>query len=286
MPASALKNEVASMLKSKRAHKIGKVNTEFLLRSLNTEIFCDALNDCDCNIADGKGVLWAAKYLEMPLVKMPILRQIQAIWQMVYSGASLVFYPKYCRGPICENIPGLDALTIMLEAAQDTSEGVYFFGAEKEVLSQAIQKIQKKLPKLKIAGCHEGFNYKDEEMVEDINKSGAGLLVVAMGSPKQEYWIRDNLGKLENIRVAVGEGGSLDRIADPSEKAPKWMQAVSLEWLWRLFTGVNRTGDPDRRTKSRMGRIWNAVPVFIYNVVKWKLGEAGNAGVVGNVEDE
>lgn len=205
---------------------------------------------------------------------------------MAYTGASLIFYPKYCRQPIGENIPGLDAMFLMLEAAQDARESVYFFGAEEQILPKAIKGIQKKIPKLKIAGFHEGYNYKDTDMIKAINKSGAKLLIVALGSPKQEYWIRDNLGKLENIRVAVGEGGSLDRIADPSEKAPKWMQAVSLEWLWRLFTGVNRTGDPDRRTKSRMGRIWNAVPVFIYNVVKWKLGEAGNAGVVGNVEDE
>ena len=271
--AGELKAKIGSLLVGAHQRKIGKVNTEFLLRALSVDMFCDTLNNCDYNIADGKGVLWAAKYLSLPLTKIPFLRQIQSIWQMVYSGASLIFYPKYCRKPIPANIPGIDALYLMLEAAEDAGEGVYFFGAEEGVLPKAIKELRKKLPKLKVSGFHHGFDYKDKEIVADINKSKAKLLIVAMGSPKQEYWIRDNLDKLETVRVAVGEGGSLDRIANPSEKAPKWMQQASLEWLWRLFTGKNRTGEPGKRAKSRLGRIWNAVPVFIFNVVKFKLGD-------------
>jgi N-acetylglucosaminyldiphosphoundecaprenol N-acetyl-beta-D-mannosaminyltransferase len=270
--ASGLKDTVKDFLTGDDKKKIGKVNTEFLLRAIKDDEFQKVLDGCDINIADGKGVLWAAKYLSLPLTKIPILRQIQAIWQMKYTGASLIFHPKYCRKPISENIPGLDAMLLMLEAAEDVGAPVYFFGAETRVLPEAIEKIKSRYPKLKIAGYHDGYDYEDIEIVKDINKSGAKLLIVALGSPKQEYWIRDHYNQLKSIRLAVGEGGTLDFVAGSSKRAPKFMQKMGIEWLWRLFTGVNRTGVPGKRAKSRMGRVWNAVPVFIYNVVKFKLG--------------
>ncbi|MDO8507920.1 MAG: WecB/TagA/CpsF family glycosyltransferase [bacterium] len=265
--ASEMRSLVKGYLLGGSKKQIGKVNTEFLLRVLKEDEFCAVLNSCDVNIADGKGVLWAAKYLSLPLTKIPVLRQIQVIWQMKYTGASLVFYPKYCQNPIPENIPGLDAMYLMLEAADEAKVPVYFFGAEKEVLPKAIDKIKAKYPALKVAGFHDGYSYKDREIIREINESGAKLLIVALGSPKQEYWIRDNIDKLDSVRVAVGEGGSLDRVADPSRKAPKFMQKVSLEWLWRLFMNKNKSVNTGGRAK----RVWKAVPVFIYNVVKFKL---------------
>lgn len=270
LSTSGLKSLIKKYLLSNEKKRIGKVNTEFLLRALKDDEFHLALDGCDVNIADGKGVLWAAKYLSLPITKMTILRQIQAIWQMKYIGASLVFYPKYCQNPIPENIPGLDAMYLMLEAADEVKVPVYFFGAEKEVLPKAIDRIKSKYPALKVAGFHDGYSYKDGEIIKEINESGAKLLIVALGSPKQEYWIRDNIDKLDSVRVAVGEGGSLDRAADPSRKAPKFMQKVALEWLWRLFMNKNKSVNTGGRAK----RVWKAVPVFIYNVVKFKLGNS------------
>jgi N-acetylglucosaminyldiphosphoundecaprenol N-acetyl-beta-D-mannosaminyltransferase len=92
------------------------------------------------------------------------------------------------------------------------------------------------------------------------------LLVVALGSPKQEYWIRDHLSRLKSVRVAVGEGGSLDFIAGEFRRAPRWMRESGLEWSWRLLMNKSKT-----KTGSRPRRVWNAVPLFIYKVVAWKL---------------
>ena len=89
---------------------------------------------------------------------------------------------------------------------------------------------------------------------------------MAFGSPKQEFWIRDNLSKLKTVKVAVGEGGSLEFIAGNFKRAPKWMQKLGLEWLWRLFMNKSKSD-----TGSRLKRIWRAVPVFIYTVVKYKI---------------
>src|SRR3989337_2591936 len=87
---SDLNDAIKGFLNGDKKKQIGKVNTEFLLRAMQDNEFQMALDGCDVNIADSKGVLWAAKYLSLPLTKIPVLRQIQASWQMKYTGASLV----------------------------------------------------------------------------------------------------------------------------------------------------------------------------------------------------
>jgi N-acetylglucosaminyldiphosphoundecaprenol N-acetyl-beta-D-mannosaminyltransferase len=160
----------------------------------------------------------------------------------------------------------VEALFVMLEAAQEAEVSVYLLGARREINEKARERIQAKYPRLVIAGGQDGYSHGDEAVTREIDESGAALLIVALGSPKQEYWIRDNLRALGNVRVAVGEGGSLDFIAGDFRRAPGWMQRLGLEWLWRLFMNRNKTG-----TVSRGRRVWNAVPVFVYRVLKWKL---------------
>jgi len=262
-----LEDALISYLKSEKIHKIAKVNTEFLGRALKDEEFKNTLASFDLNIADGSGVLWAAKYLTIPLTKTPLLRQIQAIYQMVYSGASLVFYPRYVKNPIPERFSGVEAMLLMLGSVIKTNSSVYFLGAEKDVNEKARKVLAEKYPKLNIAGGKGGFWESDEEVIEEINASGAKLLIVALGSPKQEYWIRDHISKLTTVRVAVGEGGSLDFVAGSFKRAPKWMGKIGIEWLWRMFANKNKTVGGGHRAK----RVWQAVPVFIFTVVKMKL---------------
>jgi N-acetylglucosaminyldiphosphoundecaprenol N-acetyl-beta-D-mannosaminyltransferase len=252
--------------KAKNKAFISKINTEFLLRALDDTEFRKTLNEAEYSLTDGKGVLWVARYLTLPISDNGFIKPIQAVWQMIYSGASLVFCPRFCTYPIPENIPGVDAMYLMLEAAIEADVSVYFFGAEKRILETAVEKIQNKYPKLQIAGYHDGYNFSDKDIIGDINKSGAKLLIVALGSPKQEYWIQDNFDKLTSVKVAVGEGGSLDFVAGAFRRAPRWMQKAGMEWFWRLF--MNRSKS---QTGSRFKRVWNAVPVFIYQVVKYKI---------------
>lgn len=271
-----LESALVSFLNSDKIHKIAKVNTEFLGRALKDEEFKNTLASFDLNIADGSGVLWAAKYLQLPLTKNKVvLRQplrmlvlpAQAVWQMIYSGASLVFYPKYVKNPIPERFPGVQALYLMLETVIKTNSSVYFLGAEKKVNEKTREVLAKKYPKLNIAGGRGGIWKSDEEVVEEINKSGAKLLIVALGSPKQEKWIERYSSKLKNVRVAVGEGGSLDRIAGTFKLAPKWMEKTGLEWLWRAFANKSKT----KETGHRVKRVWRAVPVFIFETVRYKI---------------
>jgi N-acetylglucosaminyldiphosphoundecaprenol N-acetyl-beta-D-mannosaminyltransferase len=268
------RTQVVELLRGPQAMAIAKVNAEFLLRALHDREFRHFLSTTAFNVADGAGVLWAARFLTLKNTTLPVLRQAQVLWQAAYSLGSLIFFPRFCRAPIPERIPGVDALFVMLEAAQVASAPVYFLGAGKDINSRARTEIQGRMPKLIIAGGRDGYTQDWASVIKDIEASGATLLVVALGSPKQEYWMRDHLSDLRNVKVAVGEGGSLDFIAGDFRRAPDWLQGIGLEWSWRLFMNRNKTG-----SVSRARRIWNAVPVFVYSMVRWKLENGSTSPV-------
>jgi N-acetylglucosaminyldiphosphoundecaprenol N-acetyl-beta-D-mannosaminyltransferase len=77
--------------------------------------------------------------------------------------------------------------------------------------------------------------------IETINRSGARILAVALGAPKQEVWLADHASEL-TVRVGLGIGATLDFIAGARRRAPRWMQRIGLEWLFRLFAEPVRLG--------------------------------------------
>jgi N-acetylglucosaminyldiphosphoundecaprenol N-acetyl-beta-D-mannosaminyltransferase len=256
-------------LRNSIKYSIFKLNSEFINRSIKEEDFRKALNASTYNIIDGRGVQWAARFLTLPVSRQYIFRFLQSVWQMIYSGAAIVFSPGFLNYPISESIPGAEALEIMLAAATEKNAGVFFFGSSQEILKKSIMHLKSKFPGLKVSGNLNGYDFQHDSSIDPvkiINKTDAKLLVVALGSPKQEFWIHENLSKLNNIRVAVGEGGTLDRVARPEQLAPRWVNRIGLEWLWRLFFNKSQT-----ESRNRFQRFWNSVPVFIYQVVKWKI---------------
>jgi len=270
---------LAISLKSDNKVMVAKVNSEFLLRAKDNDEFRKYLQESDLIIPDGVGVLWAAKYLTIPVGRNSFIRTFQAIWQVVYSGAAIIFRRKYVKYPIPETIPGIEAFRLMLRVAEEEGSGVFIFGSSKDALDVSVAQIRKEFPKLNISGTLNGYDYQTDKSinpVEIINNSDAKVLFVCLGSPKQEYWIRNNIRNLKNIQIAVGEGGTLDRIASPKEAAPRWINRIGLEWLWRLFVNKSKS-----ETGNRSKRVWNAVPVFIYEVVKWKI-KNGSVPVVSN----
>ena len=260
---------LTNLLKGDKKTKISKLNTEFLYRTIGDKKFLDVLNSSDMNIVDGRGVMWAARYLTLPISDNKFVVPIQAIYQMVYSGASIVLKPKFVTYPIKQTIPGVEAFKLMMKTAADTSCGVFLFGSSQKTLDLASANLKKEFPNLKISGMLNGYDFQKDKSINpiaEINKTDARLLIVALGCPKQEYWINDNIDKLTNIRVAVGEGGTLDRIANPAQLAPKFVNKIGIEWLWRTLFNKSKT-----TSRNRFQRFWHAVPDFIYQVIKWKV---------------
>lgn len=97
----------------------------------------------------------------------------------------------------------------------------------------------KEYPGLKISGTSDGYFKDDAVPVERINNAKPDLLLVCLGCPKQEYWMYDNLDKLD-VKLMAGLGGSLDVFAGVTQRAPEKWQKLGLEWLYRLIKEPSR----------------------------------------------
>ena len=106
---------------------------------------------------------------------------------------------------------------------------------------KAAEKIREQYPKLRYCGYHDGYFGKEnsEAMADIIAKSGADILIAAMGAPFQDRWIAQ-YGSRCGVKVGIGVGGSLDVISGTVKRAPVLFQKMRLEWLYRLLTDFSR----------------------------------------------
>ena len=131
------------------------------------------------------------------------------------------------------------------------------FGSKPGVAEKAAKNIQEKYSGIKISGTRNGyFKEEDEaEIIRSINDSGAKLLMVCLGAPKQEKWIYKHKDELK-VNLCIGAGGSLDVFAGEVKRAPEIFIKLNLEWFYRLL-----------KQPSRIGRFM-ALPRFILTVKK------------------
>jgi N-acetylglucosaminyldiphosphoundecaprenol N-acetyl-beta-D-mannosaminyltransferase len=117
----------------------------------------------------------------------------------------------------------------------------FFFGSKPGVTEEAAENILEKFPGVEIAGCRNGFFSEEDEpeIIRHINSANADMLLVALGSPKQEIWIHKHKDLL-NCKVCIGVGGSLDVFAGRIKAAPEFFRRNGLEWLYRLYTEPKR----------------------------------------------
>jgi len=242
--------------KSKTQHYITTPNPEFLLEAQKNLKFKKVLNESDINIPDGTGILWAAKYLD--ITKKSHSKSIIII-KWLYSLLLVPFCPKYIRTILKERVTGADLMNQICKNAKANNLKIFLLGAKEGTAKKAKQNLEIKYNGIKITGVFSGTpNIKDESViVEKIKTSKAQVLFVAFGAPKQELWIKRNLKKMPNIRLAIGIGGTFDFIAGIRKRAPKLMQKTGLEWLYRLL-----------QQPSRAKRIYNATIKFSILVLR------------------
>ena len=118
---------------------------------------------------------------------------------------------------------------------------LYILGSAPGVAATAAVNIRQKFPGCNIVGTHHGyFNAKEEkQIVAELLQLQPDVLFVALGAPKQEYWIAEHMTQLQ-IPVSMGIGGSMDVLSGNVKRAPRWMQKMSLEWLYRLLIQPTR----------------------------------------------
>lgn len=185
-------------------HQIATVNPEFIMAAQRDAAFRRVLLQSDLNLADGVGLLYAARRLGQPLP---------------------------------ERVPGSAFVYRLAQRAAERGRSLFLLGAAPGVAEEAAEVFRAAYPGLVVAGTYAGSPAieENEAIVRRINDSGAQLLYVAYGAPRQDMWIARNREALTTVRAAVGVGGALDFVTGRAVRAPQWAQDAGLEWLHRLY---------------------------------------------------
>ena len=145
----------------------------------------------------------------------------------VIRGASILGTPLRCR------IPGIEFAAGLLGRMAEEGRSLYLLGAKPGVAEEAARRLTGRYPGLRIAGTGDGYFQEDAPVVEAIRRSGADVVFVCLGAPKQELWMAGH-GPATGARLLCGLGGSLDVFAGVVERAPKFWCDHGLEWFYRL----------------------------------------------------
>lgn len=157
------------------------------------------------------------------------------------DGQSIVWASKILKNPLPERVAGIDLMFELIRLAEEKKYGVYFFGATSDVVEKTVNIFKEKHPKLIVSGYRNGYftEKEEEDIIKDMKKSQAKILLVAFSSPNKEYWLDKNIDNL-NIPFCMGVGGSFDVVAGKTIRAPKWMQKSGLEWFYRFMQEPRR----------------------------------------------
>lgn len=171
------------------------------------------------------------------------------------DGTGVLLASKLKGGNIRSRVTGIDLMEHLIQFAAEENYRVFLYGAKEEVVLRVKRNLEYSFPKLTIAGYSNGYETDDDLLIKKINESNATILFVALGSPRQELWIRKHMEQLPNVKVFQGVGGSFDVFAGEVKRAPMLFRKLGLEWFYRLIT------DP-RRLKRQV-----ALPLFLYKII-------------------
>ena len=194
----------------RRGALIATANAEMIMNATRDEELFEILRSADLVVPDGAGTVWAARHLgyEMP-----------------------------------ERVAGYDLSQELLRRAPQKNRRVFFFGSAPGVAEKAKQKAEELYPGISVVGVRNGYFSSEEEpeIIQEIREAHPDLLLVALGVPKQEKWLKKHKEALD-VPVSIGVGGTLDVMAGTMRRAPVWMQKAKLEWLFRALLQPKRAG--------------------------------------------
>lgn len=188
-----------------------------------------------------------------------LLRIINEADLVTPDGIGIVWAGRKLGNPFQERVTGIDLLYHLCSEAVKEGWRIYLLGAAPGVAEAAGRQLCNSYPGLQICGFHDGY-FSEQDipgMLDGIREVRPDLLFVALGAPKQEFWIRRYMQQL-NVPVSIGVGGSFDVVAGIKERAPQWVITANLEWLYRLLK------EPSRFQRQL------ALPKFAWLVLKRK----------------
>lgn len=164
--------------------------------------------------------------------------------RVVCDGMPLVWLSRWFGYPLRERVAGSDLVPLLLASCGREGHAVYFLGSDLATLAEAKVIVEQRYPGLKVAGIDSPpmgavIEWDNEALCARMRASGADLLLVCLGCPKQERWICAHHSET-GIALSIGVGASLDFITGKQKRAPRWMQRTGMEWLWRMSSSPQR----------------------------------------------
>jgi N-acetylglucosaminyldiphosphoundecaprenol N-acetyl-beta-D-mannosaminyltransferase len=181
------------------------------------------------------------------------LREIVERCELVsVDGQPLVWASRLLGDPLPERVAGIDLMFRLLELARERGYRVFVLGAKEDVLATAVARLEERYPGLVIAGSHHGYfaDADSAEICSLVRAAEPHILLVAMSSPRKEYWLANHAADL-GVPFSMGVGGSIDVVAGVTRRAPGWMQRTGLEWFYRFAQEPRRLGPRYLRTNLR-----------------------------------
>ncbi len=157
------------------------------------------------------------------------------------DGQAVVWAAKFLGEPLPERVTGIDLMLNLIQLAHRKNLKCYFFGAKEEVVTKVVDMFSSQYSSSVIAGYRNGYYTQEEEssIAEEIARSGAHILFVAISSPQKEIFLNTYKSTL-HIPFIMGVGGSFDVVSGITKRAPRWMQKIGLEWFYRFLQEPRR----------------------------------------------
>lgn len=184
---------------------------------------------------------------------------IQSADYVVADGVGILLAGKILNKPIVERLAGFDLMMELLSVADSNGLKVYLLGGKEEANAKAANAIKRDFPHVQLVGRHHGyFDWTDDAIQKEIQQLSPDFVFVALGYPKQEQWIKENLSAFSK-GLFIGVGGSVDVLAGEVKRAPEVWRKLRLEWFYRLV-----------KQPSRWKRML-AIPKFVFEILKIKV---------------
>ena len=212
---------VSSAISKRQNYHIITINPEMIMNAQNNPDFLDIINNSDLNIPDGVGVKIALKM----------------------------------KGVNCLNIRGVDFARRLIAFANEKNIPIGFIGAKEEVIQAACNNFVQEYPNLNIVYKRNGYFKNFEEIIPEIKSANPKILLVGLGSPKQEELIYKLKNNLEGCTM-IGVGGSFDVLSGTVKEAPLIYRKMGIEWLYRTIC-----------QPERIKRIFPALPLFLLKCI-------------------
>lgn len=233
---------------------------------VNVSSFNEILNNIEQTINQDKKITITyltphlANYCYTHLDSKNIINQFDIV---IPDGVGIVIASKLNKGHITKRMPLQDHLSALWDFLIAKNMLVYLLGAKPEIINKTVKALKENKAALNIAGFHHGyFDFKDNSIIEKINKVKPDMLFVGMGQPYQEIWIHEYKDLLKT-NVIWACGSCFDIVSNSIRRAPEWILKNNMEWVYRLYK------EPKRLWKRYL--IGN--PLFVFRILKNRLSQ-------------